>query len=75
MQRRSGRLKIVPDQFTITSLDIIIHEDRKLGAGGFAEVYEADWRGTQVAVKILEKGLPASVCFLKPPSNSSHLFT
>ena len=62
MQRRSGRLKMIPDEFVITSLDVIIHYDRKLGAGGFAEVFEADWRGTRVAVKILERGLPPSVC-------------
>lgn len=62
MQRRSGRVKMLPDEFVITSLDVIIHHDRKLGAGGFAEVFEADWRGTRVAVKVLEKGLPASVC-------------
>lgn len=64
MQRRSGRLRMIPDEFVITSLDVIVHHDRKLGAGGFAEVFEADWRGTRVAVKILEKDLPASVGLL-----------
>lgn len=58
---RSGRSGDVPDSFMITSLDVIIHHDRKLGAGGFAEVYEADWRGTRVAVKVSEKGGSASV--------------
>lgn len=64
MQRRSGRLKTIPDEFVITSFDVIIYLERKLGAGGFAEVFEADWRGTRVAVKILEKGLPPSVCIV-----------
>ena len=62
MQNRSGGLKETPDEFVITSLDVIIHHDRKLGTGGFAEVFEGDWRGTRVAVKTLEKGVPASVC-------------
>ena len=61
LQRRSGPLKMTVDDFAITSLDVIVHEHRKLGAGGFAEVYEADWKGNRVAVKVLEKGLPPSV--------------
>ncbi len=54
-------MKITPDAFVITSLDIIIHDDRKLGEGGFASVFEGDWRGTKVAVKLLERGIPSSV--------------
>lgn len=62
MQRRSGNLKIVPDQSVITSLDLIIHDERKLGEGGFARVCEADWRGTKVAVKLMDSGTPSFVC-------------
>lgn len=62
MQRRSGPLKTTPDEFVITSLDVIIHyDDGKLGQGGFASVYEGDWKGVKVAVKVLDKDLPASV--------------
>ena len=61
MQRRSGRIKIVPDQFVITSLDVIIKYDHKLGEGGFAQVYEGDWKGTKVAVKVLESGISTAV--------------
>ena len=70
MQRKSGRVVVVPDEFVITSLDIIIYHERKLGAGGFAEVYEADWKGTRVAVKVLEKGVPPSVSHM---SNLLHV--
>ena len=61
LQRRSGPLRIVPDVFVITSLDVIIQYDRKLGEGGFTRVYEGLWGGTKVAVKVMEKGVPASV--------------
>lgn len=61
LQRRSGPLRIIPDVFVITSLDVIIHYDKKLGQGGFTSVYEAHWRGTRVAVKVMERGVPASV--------------
>lgn len=61
MQRRSGRLKIPANEHVITSMDVIIKYDKKLGEGGFAEVYEGDWKGTKVAVKVLDKAIPASV--------------
>lgn len=58
MQRRSGDLKLIPDSFDITSLDMIIFRHKKLGEGGCGMVYEADWRGAKVAVKVfkMEKG-------------------
>ncbi|KAJ3527660.1 hypothetical protein NM688_g8100 [Phlebia brevispora] len=61
LQRRSGPMKVIPDAFVITSFDIIVHHDKKLGEGGFATVYEADWKGTKVAVKELERGVPPAV--------------
>lgn len=61
LQRRSGPLRLAPDVSVITSLDVIIHYDRKLGEGGFTSVYEAHWKGTKVAVKVMGKGVPASV--------------
>lgn len=54
-------MKAIPDEFVITSLDVIIRHNLKLGEGGFAVVYEGDWKGTRVAVKVLERGVPASV--------------
>jgi serine/threonine protein kinase len=61
MQRRSGAMKVIPDEFVITSLDIIIHHDKKLGEGGFGKVFQAEWHGITVAVKVLEKGTPPLV--------------
>lgn len=62
LERRSGKRRGPPDMFSITSLDVIIHHDQKLGSGGYGQVYLGDWLGTTVAVKVLEKGLPPSVC-------------
>lgn len=64
MQRRSGPTRILPDEFVITSLDVIIKHDKRLGEGGFATVYEGDWKGTKVAVKVLERGVPYTVRIL-----------
>jgi hypothetical protein len=64
MQRRSGGMKCTPDLFVITSLDVVIYHDRKLGEGGFGQVYQGDWQGTTVAVKVLERGTPPFVSFL-----------
>ena len=61
LERRSTRSHRLPDEFVITSLDILVHHHLKLGQGGFAKVYEADWKGTRVAVKELERGIPVSV--------------
>ncbi|GJE97456.1 kinase-like protein [Phanerochaete sordida] len=60
LQRRSGPLRIKSDDFVITSLDVIIDYDKKLGQGGFASVYEAHWTGIKVAVKVMDRGVPAS---------------
>ena len=58
IQRRSGGLDLqTPDEFVITSYDVIVHRDRKLGQGGYATVYEGDWKGTKVAIKEMTKGL------------------
>ena len=62
IEQSSGPLETIPDEFVITSLDVVIHYDRgKLGQGGFASVYQGDWRGVNVAVKVFETGLPADV--------------
>ena len=45
----------------ITSFDVIIFYDQKLGEGGFAKVYEADWQGTRVAVKKLDENVDPAV--------------
>jgi hypothetical protein len=52
--------RLAQDPSVITSLDVIIHWDRKLGLGGFAEVYVGTWQNTAVAVKVLE-GVPPQV--------------
>ena len=57
IQQRSGPMQIAPDQFVITSLDVIVRYDKKLGEGGYATVYEGDWKGTKVAIKELERGV------------------
>lgn len=62
IQQRSRRRRSVIDTFTITSLDVIVHyDDGKLGRGGFASVYEGDWKGEKVAVKVFDRDLPERV--------------
>lgn len=61
MQRLSGSMSTTPDEFVITSLDVVIHRDKKLGQGGFAQVFQADWQGITVAVKTLDKSTPPAV--------------
>jgi serine/threonine protein kinase len=61
MQRRSGGMKSAPDAFVITSLDVLIHRHKKIGEGGFGQVYEAEWQGSCVAVKVLEKNVSRMV--------------
>ena len=61
MQRRSGTSRLVPDDFVITSLDVIIRHDIKLGEGGFGEVFCGEWQGVTVAVKVFDKRLPHHV--------------
>lgn len=61
IQRRSTLAQPSVDKFAITSLDVVIYREKKLGAGGFGEVFEGDWRGKRVAVKVLVNGLPSEV--------------
>lgn len=61
LERRSGRKAIIPDKFTITSLDVVVHYDKLKGRGGFARVYEGTYRGKRVAIKQLEMRFPPSV--------------
>jgi predicted unusual protein kinase regulating ubiquinone biosynthesis (AarF/ABC1/UbiB family) len=61
LERRTGKRRAPSDVFSITSLDVIIHLDEKLGSGGYGQVYVGDWHGTRVAVKVLEKGLAPTV--------------
>lgn len=61
MQRRSKVAPPPPDDFTVTSLEVIIHEHTKLGEGGFGQVFRAAWLGAMVAVKVMEKGVPPRV--------------
>ncbi len=71
MQRISGQPRYDTDIFVITSLEVIVDKDRRLGCGGFGEVYEGDWHGTRVAVKVLDKGLPESVSAIFIPGTQS----
>jgi len=57
MQRKSGKMRHTPNELMVTSLDVVVHHDRKLGSGGFAEVYECTWKGIRAAVKVLDKGI------------------
>ncbi|KAI0073086.1 kinase-like protein [Panus rudis PR-1116 ss-1] len=50
-----------PDAPVITSLDVVIRYDKKLGSGGFGTVYQGHWNGrTRVAVKVLDRTVPES---------------
>jgi hypothetical protein len=67
LHRRSGPLQSIPDEFVITSLDVIIYHDKKLGGGGYGAVFQGEWHGTTVAVKMLEKGVPPYVSLTDIP--------
>ena len=48
------------DAFSMTEFDIVLYENRKkLGEGGFGEVFEGNWHGTKVAIKRLRSFHPA----------------
>jgi hypothetical protein len=57
IERRSGGMTSVPDEFVITSLDVLIHWHKKVGEGGFGKVFEAEWQGSTVAVKVLDRNV------------------
>ena len=62
MRRRTGEVIIDTDDYAVSSFEVSIHTNEKLGAGGFASVYRGTYRdGTDVAVKVLVEGAPASV--------------
>lgn len=63
LQRRSGPLKYAPDTTIITSLEVVIRKDRKLGIGGYGQVFEGEWKNTAVAVKVLDQSVPESVSY------------
>lgn len=61
MRRRTGDLRILIDKFAISSYEVTIHYEKKLGAGGFARVYHGTYNDKSVAVKVLTEGTPWSV--------------
>lgn len=61
MRRRTGDLRIPVDQFAISSYEVAIHREKKLGSGGFAKVYKGTYRDRAVAVKVLTEGTHWSV--------------
>ncbi len=67
IERRSGPIPVAPkpkpdsDLNMIHSLEVLISE-KKLGSGGYGDVFEANWKGTLVAVKVLAEGVSESVC-------------
>lgn len=62
MQRVSQPLRFPPSTTIITSLEVIIHYDARIGVGGYGEVYTGEWRGKSVAIKVLDKSVPDWVC-------------
>ena len=62
MRRRTGEVVVDADDFALSSFEVSIRKNEKLGAGGFASVYRGTYRdGMAVAVKVLAEGAPASV--------------
>lgn len=61
---RSELSETIPNELRMTPLDLLRYNNRKLGAGGFASVFEGDWIGTKVAVKVMRRNISQSVCFV-----------
>lgn len=51
----------IPDEFLITSLDVVIYRREKMGEGRFGRVFQAQWQDSRVAVKELKEGVSLSV--------------
>lgn len=49
------------DKYALSSLEVTIHYEKKLGAGGFAKVYRGTLNDKAVAVKVLTEGTPWAV--------------
>lgn len=63
MRRRGGELlPLRVDDYVITSYEITIHQDQKLGFkfGGVTKVYMGTYKDKAVAVKFLPEGTPWS---------------
>lgn len=73
MQRRSNTAPTQTDDFNVSSLEVIIHEHKKLGEGGFGQVFQAAWLGAAIAVKVMEKGVPPKVQPVAPIRRSCSL--
>lgn len=61
IRRCSGSIRLAPDEFVITSLDVVIYKHEELGESGFSQVFRGDWQGLTVAVKVFKKGIPQPV--------------
>lgn len=60
LRRRTTEMVPDVDDFTLSSYEVTIRYNEKLGAGGFAKVYRGTYRdGQTVAVKVLSDGAPA----------------
>jgi predicted unusual protein kinase regulating ubiquinone biosynthesis (AarF/ABC1/UbiB family) len=75
LETRTGKQRSPSDFFSITSLDVIIHQEDKLGSGGYGQVYVGDWHGAKVAVKVLERGLPSNVSASSVKTSQNYLRT
>lgn len=53
LQRQSGRRAPPLQTYTITSFDIDF--GARVGRGGFSEVFRGKWRGSEIAVKVLDR--------------------
>jgi hypothetical protein len=51
----------VSDVFELSSLDVVIHYNKKLGEGRFGKLFRGDWQGTAVVVRILDNVTSQSV--------------
>lgn len=76
LRRRTTEAIPLVDEFILSSYEVSIRFDERLGVGGFAKVYRGTYHdGQMVAVKVLINGAPSPVSCLTLKLTVRALFT